>query len=131
MRFGIPLSPTKVVFIGKASQDVAAVIVIYEACLQQIKLDYPHIKYYYGSFIPLKYHWQKNAGLTFRETMFKPEKTSVIGMPRQPNSLGHYVWNQLLSFTSRTIRYHYSTQFYWLYPFPSKYSPSRTLNRPR
>ena len=73
---------TYIVFIGKASQDVGAVITIYEMCLRQIKTDSPNIKYiidksdnagcYHTEVLfAWKAQWpQKNVGINFIETMF-------------------------------------------------------------
>ena len=73
---------TYVVFIGKAPQDVVAVITIYEKCLEQIKVDMPHKKFivdksdnagcYHNEVL---FSWKaqsptKNVGIQFVETMF-------------------------------------------------------------
>jgi len=34
-----------ITFIGKANQDVGAVMAIYQSVLNQVKNDFPHIKY--------------------------------------------------------------------------------------
>ena len=73
---------TYILFIGKAAQDVAAVMSIYAACLKQIKKDVPHITklvdksdnagcYHTETLFAWKYHWPpKNVGMQFIETMF-------------------------------------------------------------
>ena len=73
---------TYIVFIGKAPQDVGAVITIYERCLEQIKVDMPHIKflvdmsdnaghYHNEVLFSWKAQWPpKNVGIQFVETMF-------------------------------------------------------------
>ena len=53
---------TYIVFIGKSSQNVGAVIAIYEVCLQQIKEDAPNIKFIIDK--------SDNAGCYHIETLF-------------------------------------------------------------
>ena len=52
---------TYIVFIGKAPQDVGAVT-IYEKCLEQIKVDMPHIKFLVDK--------SDNAGCYHNEVLF-------------------------------------------------------------
>ena len=53
---------TYIVFIGKAPQDVGAVLTIYEKCLEQIKVDMPHIKFLVNK--------SDNAGCYHNEVLF-------------------------------------------------------------
>lgn len=67
---------TYIVFIGKSSQNVGAVIAIYQVCLQQIKEDAPNIKFIIDK--------SDNAGCYHTETLFAwkaqwpPKNTGIL-----------------------------------------------------
>ena len=48
---------TYIVFIGKASQDVGAVMAIYETCLRQIRVHAPHIEFLIDKLINAGCYW--------------------------------------------------------------------------
>lgn len=86
---------TYIVVIGKASQDVSAVIAIYEACLQQIKADSPQIEflidksdnagcYHTEVLFAWRHHWPpKSVGMKFLETMFNERQAGKDQCDRQ------------------------------------------------